>query len=676
MKTFSSFLFFESRRFVSKRNLIVISLMLFFLLYFVQTGINQYQSTLQNNEEFKKIEKMQVSQYINYAQYGTIGIRMLFSPSPISVFFANAGIISNMTAVVDTANRHNIYNSLKGKNGFVLKSFGFTDFSGIILYFGSLLALLYGFDSFHREEYLKFLSSISNYRKVFLFITIARVILLTVTLVFLMGTSLLMAVLNQLKLNPLDYYQFISYFFSALLMLIFFFVVGTIASSMKSQMAGLMTVAVTWFVLIFFIPAAIHAIVSVRAEVMTPIYKLEFEKFRLVMDFEQRALKNEGRFQIDKKMPQSEKNLMEMYLNNEFKKIQYLEIEMQAQMKGNILFYQKFAILFPSTFYYSATNEISSKGYDNLIDFYQTTHQLNINFVKYYINQIFYHENFSKVKSFIKGDENMYYARSRVPSNYGVGLGILLFYIIVLTGFSYSRYKRSLFGFTEDWQGGLKNPRLFLESGELRPFYVEDQRFAHQMYNLLSGQNQLFKERGFEGKVFFEENDIVAEPPEVDFFYLCRLRSMPGDITAGALIHLVNDILGVRQKAKEESGSIPVSQRPASPVFSGTKIAYGKKTLSNLDRLEREDLLLTLLSHQTRPIYLINDISKGLSINFVLKLKKQMEELSQDNALVIYLTSDYHPPVKTLRREETFFNHTTWKDVVASLEGIAGDDEN
>lgn len=150
---------------------------------------------------------------------------------------------------------------------------------------------------------------------------------------------------------------------------------------------------------------------------------------------------------------------------------------------------------------------------------------------------------------------------------------------------------------------------------------------------------------------------------------------MPGDITAGALVHLVNRILGHRLKAKGESGNIQISLRRSSPP-STPKISYGKKSIVQLDRLEREDLLLTLLRHQTRPIYLLNDISKGLSINFVLKLKKQMEELCRDKALIIYLTSDYHPPVKTLRKEETFFNHTTWKDVVGSLEGIAGDDES
>jgi hypothetical protein len=671
MNTFNSFLLFESKRFVCKRNFVIVLLLLFFLLYFVQTGISQYDKTLKNNEEFKNIEMLKVARYINYAQYGAIGIRMLFSPSPISVFFSNTGIISNMTAIVDTSFRHKIYNSLKGKNGFVLKSFGFTDFSGIILYFGSLIALLYGFESFQHKDYLKFLSSISNYRKVFIYIMVSRMLLLLLTLILLMVISLLLLIVNKLNLSINDYSQFLNFCLVTLLMFIVFFVLGTITSTMKSKVAGLTTLTVIWFVLVFFIPAAIHAVISGRAESMTRIYQLEFEKFKTFTDFEQRALKNEGRFLKEKEIPQSERDLAENYLKNEFRRIQSLETEMQTQMKSNILLYQSMSILFPSTFYFSSTNEISSKGYDNLIDFYSTTHDLKIKFVRYYTNQVFYHNNFSKVKSFIKGDENMYYARSRVPGNFGLGIGILLFYIIVLGWFSYRRYTRAIFGYTEDWQSGLKNPRLLLEKGELRPFYVEDARFSIQMYNLLSGQNQPFKESGFEDKIYIDDKDIVLQPPEEDFFYICRLRSMPGDIKAGSLIKLVTRILGIRRKSKGESGKIPIAG--SIPITS--PVEYGHKPISQLTRLERGHLLLSLLRHETRGIYLINDIGKGLSINFVLQLKKQMEEMSRDGALIIYLTSDYHPPVKTLRKEETFFNHTTWKDVVGSLEGIAVDED-
>jgi hypothetical protein len=73
---------------------------------------------------------------------------------------------------------------------------------------------------------------------------------------------------------------------------------------------------------------------------------------------------------------------------------------------------------------------------------------------------------------------------------------------------------------------------------------------------------------------------------------------------------------------------------------------------------------------------LVDDVGKNLSIGFVMRLTKMMEELAKDNALVVYLTTDYHPPVKTLRKEETFFNHTTWKAVVDSLEGIAEDSDD
>jgi ABC-type transport system involved in multi-copper enzyme maturation permease subunit len=670
MNTFSSFFLFESKRFLCKRNAVIMLLLMFFLLYFVQTGINQYQETLKNNEEFKKIEKLMVAKYKTYSQYGATGIRMLFSPSPISVFFGNTGVISNLTAFLDSAARLRIFNSLKGKNGFVLKSFGFTDFSGIILYFGSLIALLFGFDSFHHKEYLRFLSSISNHRNVFVHIVLARIILLILTLMIIMGTSLILLTLNRLNLKPHDLSQFLNFCLVTLLLLLLFFFLGTIASTMKSKMVGLMTVTVIWFVLVFFIPAAIHAIIAGKAESITPVYQIEFQQFKELLDFEHRAITQQGVFNKEGKIPQEEIDLMESYWNKEYTNIHKHEAKMQSQMKTNISLYQGLSIFFPSTFYFSATNEISSKGYDNLMQFYQTSGDLKLRFTRYYINQIFYYSNYSKVKSFINGDENMYYASSRVPGNFLFGIIVLMLYIVILSGVSFIRYKKSVFGFELDWKGGLKNPRLMLDTGDLRPFYVEDSRFASQLYNLLSGEIMAFKENGFEDKIYIDDFDMVLEPRERDFFYICRLRSMPGDIKAGALLKLVTRILGIRRKEKGESGKILLSNAPQA-----SKAPYSNKPISRLNRMEREDLLLSLLRHETRPIYLINDISKNLSIGFVLRLTKVMEELGRDNALVIYLTSDYHPPVKTLRKEETFFNHTTWKAVVDSLEGIAEEDD-
>lgn len=672
MKTFSSYLLFESKRFVGKRNITLALILLFFLLYFVQTGINQYRFTLDGNEEFKRLEQLKVGLYVNYTQYGAAGIRMLFSPSPISIFFSNTGIISNMSAFLDSGPRLRIYNSLKGKYGFVIKKFGFTDFSGIILYFGSLLALLYGFDSFHHKEYLKFLSSIANFRKVFVYIMVSRAILLLLMMAAFMGLSLLLLIVNKLPLDANDYSQFLNFCVVSFLMLLFFFILGSITSTMKSKVAGLMSMTLIWFILVFFIPAAVHAIIASRAESITPVFQNELSQFQNMSNFEQRAIKQEGIVKKEGKMPQSEIDLMESYWNNEYKNILDIESEIQSEMKSNISVFQSLSVVFPSTFYFSVTNEISSKGYDNLIDFYKTAQELKRNFFRYYINQIYYFSNYSKVKSFINKDENMFYARSRIPENYSIGIGILLVYMVLLSAWSYQRYKRAVFGFSEDWRGGLKNPRLDLKKFQLRPFYIEDERFGHQMYNLLSGHNQAFKDHGFQDKILIEDSDIVMEPQKDEFLYLCHLSAMPGDVTAGALVKLIIHILGARKKRKGETGKIPIT-----PTGTLT-FDYARKSINQLERQEQEHLLLALLRHETRPIYLINDVGKGLSINFILQLKKQMEMLAKDGALVIYLTTDYHPPVRTLRKEETFFNHTKWTDVVGSLEGLAGDefDEN
>jgi ABC-type transport system involved in multi-copper enzyme maturation permease subunit len=497
---------------------------------------------------------------------------------------------------------------------------------------------------------------------------VSRAILLMLMVAAFMGISLLLMIGNQLNLSANDYSHFFNFCLVTFLMFLVFFILGTITSTMKSKVVGLMTMTIIWFVLVFFIPAAVHAVISDRAESLTPIYKNELSQFRILLDWEQRAIQKGGIVKKEEKMPQEEREGIERFWNNEFKNIMNIESQIQSEMKNNIEVYHNLSIFFPSTFYFSTTNEISSKGYDNLIDFYKNAQEVKRNFFRYYINQIYYYSNYSKVESFIKGDENMFYARSRLPSNFKLGIWIMVFYLGMLSWWSYKRYKRAVFGFTEDWRGGLKNPRLFLDKGELRPFYIEDERFGHQIYNLLSGENQQFKDHGFQDKIYVEDNDIVLQPRKDEFLYLSHLSSIPGDITAGALVKLIVRILGARKKRKGESGKIPIVP-PGSLSFN-----YAKKSISQLERQEQEHLLLALLRHETRPIYLINDIGKGLSISFVLQLKKQMELLANDGALVIYLTTDYHPPVRTLRKEETFFNHTKWQDVVGSLEGLAGDE--
>ena len=654
MEAFKSFFIFEFKRFTCKRNTIIILLLLFFLLYFIQAGVSQYKAALENNEEFKKTENLKVSIYITYSQYGAMGIRMLFTPSPISVFFSNTGIISDMTAFLDSAARLNIFNSLKGKNGFTLKNFGFTDFSGIILYFGSLFALLFGYESFHHKEYLKLLSSISGFRRIYFFVILSRFILLLLLLLAIIGLSAVLLLINQVTLSKQEYLQLLNFGLIILFLLLFFFVLGTITSSMRSRVGGLLTLTILWFVLVFFIPAAVHTLVAGKAKRITAVYRSELEKFQIVMDYEEKARKKEGFFVRGKKITKTEKDMIEEFWNTGFQKIGSLEKEMEKQMKKSISFYQGLSNIFPSTFYFSVTNEISSKGYENLIDFYRTSQKLKIDFVRFYIDRIFYFSNYSKVEPFIKKDENMFYGRSRLPGSFGWGLFLNLFYLCVFFAISYFRVKKAMFILANIEDAELTPMELQLKKGDFKVLESEGDLFKNQLFNLFSGEKRELKKKGFTGKVFIDGIDIVSEKKEMDFLYICHPECFPKEIKAGDILTLFTRLMKIPKR----------DVRAALASHGAISEAITRKKIGALKKHEKGEIILAIMEMKNKDIYLVNDAARGMPIEFAVRLKDDMVELKEKGALVLYLTNDDLITVKSIKKGYGIYDSPNWCNLV------------
>ena len=101
MRTFNTFFNFEFKRFFGRRNAIIILLLLFFSLIYIQNGIDSYASLLDHKDKFQEFERTKTTQYINYSVYGAYGIRMMFLPAPISIFFLNCPCIAAADSIPD-----------------------------------------------------------------------------------------------------------------------------------------------------------------------------------------------------------------------------------------------------------------------------------------------------------------------------------------------------------------------------------------------------------------------------------------------------------------------------------------------------------------------------------------------------------------------------------------------
>jgi len=446
MKIFTATCLLESKRLLNKKT---IGLFLFFSLlslYFVQIGLNNYINIIENKKEFQDIELLKVKQYINYGQYGGYGFRVLFMPSPLSIYFVNSSTISQLTANVDSGERLNIYNSFKGRALFADKVGGFKDFSGIMLLLGSLLVLYLGYESFIHSDYLRFMYGFVDYKRLFFSIVLSRVFILLFLFLLNVGISLMLLEINGIQFSGGEYAHFFTYLVTLVLVLVFFFVLGTIAGSFKSGFAGFVMVIISWFVLVFLFPGIVNTTTSKKADNIVSNYKLELQKLKSLMDFEREALENLGITTKDNM--DAVRKSVEDFLEKGFPKIHAFEERLRNEMEENIRYFEFLSSLFPSTFYLSAGNEISSKGYESFILFFDYIRELKKKFARFCVDHRYYLDGMldktTKVESFIKGDENLFYAKNRTPEGFARGVLLTLVYIIGLFIISYFRFKQSL----------------------------------------------------------------------------------------------------------------------------------------------------------------------------------------------------------------------------------------
>lgn len=636
MQTFISYFRLELKRFFGLRNKVISILVFALSLTFVQSGVNDYKNTLIQKEEFQELEKLKVTQHINYRQYGTSGTRMIFIPSPLSVLFINSGVLPEMTAHVDSGARLRIDNPLIGKNIFTLKKFGFTDFSGILLFFGSLLALFYGYETLYYKEYLKTLASISHRLPVFACLLVARISMIALLMALLIGSALLLTYLNSVVI-PVDANLF-NFVLSILLVSGFFFILGTAVGTLKHRLTGIPALLICWFLLMFIIPAAVNNYIDYKSSFIKPLYGLEGEKVAIVYKFEKSALEKSLNPKFGEKPSEASKKLMLDYWNNEFQALSKLERDMLDEMRQSLSHLQWVSALFPTTNYITGTAEISSRGYENLMDFYENSIKLKEKFVKNYIDKVYF-LNFSRVEPFLKGDENVYLAPSRLPGMYGLGVLLTLFYIVLLTMFTYSRYREILFAIPAVGEDTRQHPDLKLTKGQFRVFSVESDVFLNRLYNIFSGRTRGDRPPGrfisrrqspeWKGpRVFYEKKEISSEKYDGTFLYLCSPQNLPGDMTANDFFNFFTRLSRCSLKRRKE-------------LYREFNLPKTRKSrIAQLNKQEKAELLLSVAQMYDARIYLLFDAARGMTRYFTVKFKDQMNALAKNDGLVLYLTTD------------------------------------
>jgi len=624
-------------------------------------------------EKFQYFEKKKVSKHINYRVYGVYGFRMLFMPTSFSILSRSSAPVPEMNAFIDSSERLNIYLPLVGKNIFNNEKNGFTDFCGIILFFGSLLALFYGFDTFRCQEYLKFTACSLKPRELFIAMVTARLLVLFLVFGALTGVGFLQVAISGFNF-PFNINLGV-FILQVLSIAVFFFLLGTLYSTVKSQKTGLAILLSSWFLLVFIFPAAIAAYISRKSDAITPLYQLENEKYTIFSEFEKKVIEKEGIFHYGKILTEPIKRMISSYWNNEFQQILRLEKDMLRQMKANADLFENISAFFPTAFYMSVNSQVSGMGYTNLLDFYSSVLEQKRRFVKFYLDKVYF-SNFTELEPFKTPNGNIFYSVSRLPRSSLGGSAINLVYLICLWTISLLRFKRILFyryryRCTEG--EGEKCPpsvKLELNRREYSVFRVSGDYLQEQLYGIFSrkpasSHKKKKKETSFH--VVIDGAEVASDSSTRHFLYLPHPASIPGEIRVKDFVNLYIQI---------NKHLFPL-RKEAFNEFLRNEILENKlgKKIRSLTPDEKGEIILEILDKTGHDIILINDAFSDMSPSTDIRLKKTMEKLTQRNVLAIYLVEDDLLLKKSSNTStgHYFYKTGNWDRVVQSYETIVSE---
>ena len=628
-KTFKAFSIFEQKRFNCWNKIAVFLAILVVALYFVQDGISQYNQKIQNKKKFQDVEKIIVNFFNNYTQYGTFGIKILFFPNHLSAFLSNSGKIQDQTTVIDTGARLQISNPSLGRGIFTENSLFINDFSGYILLIVSIGLPYMGFEAFRDMEFFRLLTSLKNYRTVYFSYIGAKIRLFSLLVAVTMECTLLLMVINNLSLSLSEIFHVLVFTLTIIGTGCIFFLLGTIAATFQSKFLGITAIIAAWFFLMIFIPAVSSRLISKKAASIPSPYEVEKEKLNILMDFDKRSRDELKKHSGKKEREKIKRQLIEEYWEKDFRKIQAIEERMEKKMMDNYKYSQWISIVFPTTFYRSLASEISSQGIGNFFAFYRFSQKKKEGFLRYYFDKKFYSES-KEPKSYIQGDENIFFSKSRLPSSLLPGVAILLAYILIFLKVSYTRLKRKLLGTRHRYLKNVDTNKKYIQlsKGTFKEWIIKDEHFKNHLFTIFSGKFSRDGKESQRPRIIIDNIDLASIKKRIDFLYLCHPGNIPRDIR----VYDLEEFLTVLMEGDEK---IAISRLKSNAGGPG-----GRKKFGTLTCRQKGEILIAIMKMKHFSIYLLNDVVKDMPVEIHIRLKETMEEMANNGSLVIFLLTN------------------------------------
>jgi len=649
----SEFFHQVKRLLFNKVYLAVLLTMILLTLFCVHKGVIEHHDITANSKDFERCEKIKFERITDYVKYSNYGFRVYCIPAAASVFFTNPETLSDLNARVNSIVTMDIYNNTKTRALFKRKFPMPLRYSMVLLLLGSIFCLVFGHGALRQKEYLRSLCSASSHVKVYSLQILPRFLVIIISLVLISAVNLGYVLLKNIRFTKHDINGLFAYLLIALLMLVFFFVLGVIAGFFgRGKWNRRISLGAVFVLFILLLPLIIFSVIEGKSEKLISPYKIETQKLKVISDFEEWASKTLGKYEESKH--ELFKKAAGNYFRKEHKQIEGFEKQLRNEILQLVEEQETLCILTPVTFYLSTGEEVSSRGYRGFINMYDYVIVTHDRFLGFWIQRVYYHDPKIMV-NFVKDDENIFKSIGCLPGNYWSGVLVNSVYILVLLLGSFLLFKQSMYRMkTKEIKSiepsQMKDISIKISKGEFHEYKTDYDIPADILYQTFSGKIHQIDRAGFAVEVIIDGVNIAREKFNGGFLYICRPEELPEDMTVKDYIITLANLLKLTGKEKRNILESP-EINPLSQQIIGKLSQAGKfEVLTGLMRVKQDR------------VYLVNDIDKDLSHIYSIQLKERIDELTAHGSPVIFLTS--YVTSKDVKRNTFFEKSTIWTYMV------------
>jgi len=647
MKLFATVSFWM-KHFFSARNLIILGILALVLLYGVYRGNIEYKKVLDDVIDFKKNEKKSFETIVNYEEYSERGANFFFQAPTFCIYFSNPALFSELLGKVNSIIAANIISDCKSRFIFKGNSPLKFRFSDLVLVFAGLAVLLLGLNYFKYREFLRWLAAKNSPFILYITILLTGIILTILCFTLIMGGSLLLLKIQGIVFSKAELSNLLIYMMTTGLVLLFFFIVGTILGSLPHRVFRIAGVLAIMICLAFVIPVLFDSIIEENARYIPSSKYFDSKKLTIADDFEKIAVKKYGEARYN--TVEGRRVVVKDYMDNYYPNIENEDTLEKEKILKVIENYWDLFKYSPVTFYSMTCQELSGRGYTSYLNFYDYLLELRRKFVLFWIDRKYYHDP-DEMVNFIKGDENIFKSSSQIPPNYWQGFFIQVGYILVLAVISYLAFLFSLYHLDKEHIRRLGKEKLIFNRCELNVRLIKGNYLRNALYAILSGKGKRLEKNGF--TVQFKDNkDNKDRETEINkkrgLVYIPQLEDFPGEIK-------VNNLLvywgRMNNKSKDE----------IKEVLAGKEIKslLGKR----MYRLEEEDtywVSKALLKLSSGELFLIDDIVDGISREEMVEFKDMLDRLINQGVRVIFLTASRYIARTNVKKGRCFEDGKSW----------------